>query len=142
MQKVISEKYIVNFHCTCIKPTLEYALQVFYHTLPKHFSHDIERFQKRSLTIIFRGQPYSESLQQSGLTSLFERREELCKTLFSKITSGSNHYIVLNINTSAHMNYHELRTLIASRTHLSNQCLAARIVSTFCKYNDSLYVHS
>ena len=81
----ISEKDIVNFYCT-----LEYASQVFHHTLPKYLSDDIERVQKRSLAIIFRGQPYSESLQQSGLTSLFERREELCKSLFSKITSDSN----------------------------------------------------
>ena len=87
----ISEKDIVNFYCTCIRPTLEYASQVFHHSLPKHLSDDIERVQKRSLAIILRGQPYSESLQQSGLTSPFERREELCKTLFSKKTSDSNH---------------------------------------------------
>ena len=87
----ISEKDIVNFYCTCIRPTLEYASQVFHYSLPKYLSDDIKRVQKRSLAIIFRGQPYSESLQQSRLTSLFERREELCESLFSKITSDSNH---------------------------------------------------
>ena len=122
----------MNFHCTCIKPTLvEYALQVFHHTVPKCLSDDIERVEKRSLAIIFRGQPYSESLQQSGLTSLFERREELCKTLFSKITSDSNHKLrpLLPPKHSAKYKHkrsyelYQLRTLIASRTHPINVSL-------------------
>ena len=101
----ISKKDIVNFYCTCIRPTLEYASQVFHHSLPKYLSYDIERVQKRSLAIIFRGQPYSESLQQSGLSSLFKRREELCKNLFSKITSDSNHKLRTLLPPKHHAKY-------------------------------------
>ena len=101
----ISKKDIVNFYCTCIRPTLEYASQVFHHSLPKYLSDDIERVQKRSLAIIFRGQPYSESLQQSGLSSLFKRREELCKNLFSKITSDSNHKLRTLLPPKHHAKY-------------------------------------
>ena len=75
----ISKKDIVNFYCTCIRPTLEYASQVFHHSLPKYLSDDIERVQKRSLAIIFRGQLCKNLCK------------ELCKNLFSKITSDSNH---------------------------------------------------
>ena len=41
----ISEKDIVNFYCTCIRPTLECASQVVHHSLPKYLSDDIERVQ-------------------------------------------------------------------------------------------------
>jgi hypothetical protein len=41
----------LNFYCTCIRPTLEYASQVFHHSLPKYLSHDdLERVQKALCT--------------------------------------------------------------------------------------------
>jgi hypothetical protein len=49
--------------------------------------------------------PYSESLQQSGLSSLFKRREELCKNLFSKITSDSNHKLRTLLRSYKDVNY-------------------------------------
>ena len=48
----VPEADIFNFYCTCIRPTLEYASQVFHHSLPKYLSDDLERVQKRSLAII------------------------------------------------------------------------------------------
>ena len=87
----VPEADIVNFYCTCIRPTLEYASQVFHHSLPKYLSDDLERVQKRSLAIIYRGQPYSESLQQSGLNALSVRRQTLCEKLFLKISTDSDH---------------------------------------------------
>jgi hypothetical protein len=90
----VPEADIVNFYCTCIRPTLEYASQLFHHSLPKYLSDDHERVQKRALATIYRGQPYSESLQQSGLNSLSVRRQTLCEKLFLKISTDSNHKLV------------------------------------------------
>jgi hypothetical protein len=87
----VLEADIVNCYCTCITPTLEFVLQVFYHSLPKYLSDDLERVQKRSLAIIYRGLPYSESLRQSGLKSLSVRRQTLCEKLFLKISTDSDH---------------------------------------------------
>jgi hypothetical protein len=87
----VPEAYIVNFYCTCTRPTLEYASQVFHHSLPKYLSDDLERVQKRSFAIIYRGQPYSESLQQSGINSLSVQRQTLCEKLFLKISTDSGH---------------------------------------------------
>lgn len=87
----LPEPDIINFYCTCIRPTLEYAAQVFHHSLPKYLTDELERVQKRSLVIIFRGKPYNNSLQLSGLTTLRNRRQEMCKELFQQITSDNNH---------------------------------------------------
>lgn len=84
----LPEPDIINFYCTCIRPTLEYAAQVFHQSLPKYLADELERVQKRSLAIIFRGKPYN-SLQQSGLTTLCDRSQELCKKLFKQITSDN-----------------------------------------------------
>ena len=43
---------IVNFYCTMIRPVLEYCAPVFHHALPQYLSDDIERVQKRALSII------------------------------------------------------------------------------------------
>ena len=43
---------IVNFYCTVIRPVLEYCAPVFHHALPQYLSDDIERVQKRVLSII------------------------------------------------------------------------------------------
>ena len=82
---------VVQFYSTCIRPTLEYGAEVFHHSLPKYLENDLERVQKRSLAIIFPGQEYDERLQLSGLTSLFDRRQELCDKLFKSITSDKTH---------------------------------------------------
>ena len=87
----LPEPAIINFYCCCIRPILEYAAQIFHHSLPKYLADELERVQKRSLAIIFRGKPYNECLQESGLTTLRERRQAMCKKRFNQITSDSNH---------------------------------------------------
>lgn len=82
---------IVNFYCTCIRPTLEYGAEVFHHSLPKFLENDLERVQKRSLAIIFPGEEYNQILQLSGLTSLYDRRHNLCKKLFRLMTLDNSH---------------------------------------------------
>ena len=53
---------IVNFYCTVIRPVLEYCAPVFHHALPQYLSDDIERVQKRALSIIC---PYAQGLSQA-----------------------------------------------------------------------------
>ena len=45
------------------------------------------------------------SMVMSGLSSLFKRREELCKNLFSKITSDSNHKLRTLLPPKHHAKY-------------------------------------
>ena len=55
----VCRKDIVNFYCTVIKPVLDYCSPIFYHSLPEYLSEDLERVQKRALTIISPEQSYS-----------------------------------------------------------------------------------
>jgi len=43
---------ILNFYCTAIRPVLEYCMPLFHHALPQYLSEDIERVQKRVLSIV------------------------------------------------------------------------------------------
>ena len=47
----VSLNDIVNFYCTTIRPVLEYCAPVFCHALPPYLTEDIERIQKRALSL-------------------------------------------------------------------------------------------
>ena len=47
----VSLNDIVNFYCTTIRPVLEYCAPVFRHALPPYLTEDIERIQKRALSL-------------------------------------------------------------------------------------------
>ena len=44
---------LVQFYCTCIRSTLEYACQTFHSNLPEYLSNQIERIQKRALRMLY-----------------------------------------------------------------------------------------
>ena len=53
---------IVNFYCTVIGPVLEYCAPVFHHALRVYLCDDLERIQKRALSIISAGLSYTDNL--------------------------------------------------------------------------------
>ena len=67
-------KDIIVFYCTCIIPVLEYCTPVFNHALPKYLSDDLERVQKRVLSIVSPGETYQRNLEIFQLTTLHQRR--------------------------------------------------------------------
>lgn len=87
----ISIAAIVRFYCTCIRPVLEYSCEVFHHSLPQYLSDNIERFQKRVLSIILPGKSYPDRLELTNLTSLYDRRVNLSKKLFRNIVNNPEH---------------------------------------------------
>ena len=64
---------------------LEYASIVFHYSLPKYLSDDIERVQKRANSIVYPGINYEDSLVESGLFTLYERRNQACTKFFSQV---------------------------------------------------------
>ena len=46
---------IVNFYCTCIRSILEYCSTTFHYALPAYLNDDLERIQRRALSIISPG---------------------------------------------------------------------------------------
>ena len=79
-------KDIVAFYTTAIRPVLEYCSPVFHHALPKYLCNDIERVQKRALSIIMPNNSYEASLVNFNLTTLQARREQQCFKLFDSIS--------------------------------------------------------
>ena len=82
---------ILKFYCTCIRPVLEYCAPVFHNSLPGYLSNEIERIQKRALSIISPGSLYTDSLKTYNVDSLAEKRQKLCDKLLKSIVSNSDH---------------------------------------------------
>ena len=82
---------LVHIYCSCNRSTLDYDCQLFHSSIPKSLSEEIERIQKKAMRIIFPGISYSSALAESGLLSLYERREFLSNKLFNVIVISSKH---------------------------------------------------
>ena len=76
---------IVQYYCTCIRSTLDYACPVFHYALPLYLREDLERIQKRVLRCIFPGVPYSTALELANIQSIDDHHEALTNKLFQNI---------------------------------------------------------
>jgi len=92
----ISSEDLLYFYTAAIRPVLEYACPVWHTSLTQKLSHNIERVQKRALTIIYGPQDYDILCITCNISSLFERRETLCKQFFKSILNQSSclHYLL------------------------------------------------
>ena len=82
---------LVQFYCTCIRSTLEYACQTFHSNLPEYLSNQIERIQKRALRMLYPEERYGDALKLTGLQSLADRRDRLSRELFNSVSINNNH---------------------------------------------------
>ena len=108
------------------RSVLEYACQVFHCNLPLHLSDEIERIQRRALSIIFPTCSYSEGLVEAGLPSLYDRRSQLCKELFSNIEQG-DHKLSHLLPARPPRNYH----LRSNRKFVVPDCKTNRYRDSF-----------
>ena len=81
----------VSHDLICIRPVLEYCAPQYHHALPDYLIKDIERIQKRALSIISPGLSYDDSLSMLSMASLEDRRIDQCKFFFDSIVSNSDH---------------------------------------------------
>ena len=100
---------IIQFYTTCVRPVLEYASNVFNYSLPTYLNDDIERIQKRALSIAHPGFKYGDSLVISGLSTLRERRSKSCENFFNKISANPNHKRFNVISISKKIPFYNLR---------------------------------
>ena len=100
---------IIQFYTTCVRPVLEYASNVFNYSLPTYVNDDIERIQKRALSIAHPGFKYEDSLVMSGLSTLRERRNKSCENFFNKIMANPNHKLFNLISISKKIPFYNLR---------------------------------
>ena len=101
------------FYTTCIRSVLDYAVPVFYYSLPKYLIHELERIQKRALTIIYPSLSYNEALTCMDLVSLNDHHLNLCKDLFNCIVNDKSHrlhYLLPPLHKANKFNLRRTRT--------------------------------
>ena len=123
---------IICFYLTCIRPVLEYCAPLYHHALPDYLSKDIERIQKRALSIISPGLSYDDSLSMFNMASLEDRRKYQCERLFDSIVSNPDHklhhflpsknYCYYNLRRQRHLANPVMRTKRFSSTFPPSMC--------------------
>ena len=118
--KPILYNSIVQF----IRSVLEYCTPTFHHSLSKYLSEDLERVQKRAMSIIAPSQSYKQSLDSYGLCTLRQRRDDDCSMLFGGITvshiySPPRQQGSYSLRSKKKLSIHRNFTLTVSKTHSS-----------------------
>ena len=93
---------LLRVYCSLIRPTVEYACQVWHGGLTGGQSDSIESIQERALDIIMPDAEYDLALQISELPKLSDRRRDLCKKLFLEIQQPDHklHHLLPEVKTN------------------------------------------
>jgi hypothetical protein len=111
---------IVKVYVSLVRPIMEYASQVWHAGLTEQQAHMLESIQQRALKVAFPTLDYDQALMEANLMTLYERREVLCKRLFSSAQDSS----------------HKLNPLLPNpRVITHNQRHAAKYPLPVCKTN-------
>ena len=82
----VDENQLTDFYNACIRSVVEYTSKVF----PRYLSEELERVQRRAMTIIFPGMKYKEALEQGHLQSLLTIDENIyVQSFFDKLNKIS-----------------------------------------------------
>ena len=123
---------IICFYLACIRPVLDYCAPLYHHALPDYLCNDMERIQKRALSIISPSLSYCDNLSLFDIDSLKDRRIEQCHKFFESIVSSPehklHHFLPPKNNSSYNLRHHRqfsypvTRTKRFSRTFLPTMC--------------------
>ena len=89
-RNALPDSVLVKVYCTCVRPILEYACEVWHSNLPVYLSNQAEQIQKRVLRIIFPSLTYDQAMLTANLPSLHDRRSTLCNRLFHHMLDPSH----------------------------------------------------
>ena len=82
---------LVLFYATCIRSILVYAAPVFFYALPKYLQCELERVQKRALSIICPSLSYDEALNEAGIPTIISYSKDICdKVLNTALINKDN----------------------------------------------------
>ena len=84
----VSSSDIVVVYCTVIRTMIEYASVVFAN-LSQTLSKDLERVQKRAMSIIYPSRSYPDALSFAGIQTLCVRRAEACNKFVANIKASN-----------------------------------------------------
>ena len=79
------------FYSSCITSSMDYAVPAFHFSSPKCLMQELERIQKRAMSIICPGVSYHEPLVIMNFKELATHHDETCESLFHPIENDNNH---------------------------------------------------
>ena len=82
---------LVLLYMTCIRSILSYTVPVFYYALPKYLQNDLERVQKRALSIIFPGLAYNKAFEVVDIQTISDYNGSICDKTFKYISNNTSH---------------------------------------------------
>ena len=82
---------IICFYLTCIRPVLDYCAPLYHYVLPDYLCNELERIQKRALSIILPSLSYCDNFSLFHIDSLKDRRIEQCHKFFESIVTSPEH---------------------------------------------------
>ena len=77
---------MVNIYISIVRPVLEYACPVWSTSIPQYLSDSVEMVRKRALRAIYPSLHYDDILLLLAIPSLKERRANICKLYFDRLT--------------------------------------------------------
>ena len=86
----VSADDLVHFYITVIRSVLEYACPAWHTSLTVDCANQIESIQKRAVNIIYSNCNYRDVCARINLQTLFDRREELCRSFFKDMLKTDN----------------------------------------------------
>ena len=78
------------FYSSCIRSIMDYAVPAFHFSLPKYLMQELERIQKRAMSIICPGVSDHEALVIMNFRELATHHDEICDSLFHTIVNDNN----------------------------------------------------
>ena len=87
----VTRKDLGLFYISCIRSVLDYAVPGFHYSIPKYIMHELERVQKKAISIIWPVLNYHDVLNRMNIKKLVVRHNDICNTLFSNIQSDKDH---------------------------------------------------
>ena len=87
----VEKALLLRFYTSCIRSVCDYAIPVFHASLPQYLIDDLERVQKRALSIICPTLSYDNALASLDLELLVVHHHRLCQSLFNSILEDTDH---------------------------------------------------
>ena len=122
---------LLSFYTSCIRSVCNYAIPVFHASLPHYLIDDLERVQKRALSIICPTLSEDNALASLDLELLVVHHQRLCQSLFDNILEDNDHrlhHLLPDSHSSKHTLRHarafdvKFKTCRARNCFINSQC--------------------